>query len=123
VVQEALTNVLKHGTDVSTVAVEMSWSADALAVDICDDGRKRPASGSASMPAGQGHGLTGMRERVALHGGTMFAGPGPHRGWRVHARLPLEQETVQEETALPRVEETVAPQLQETATPRFGEME
>jgi signal transduction histidine kinase len=91
VVQEALTNVLKHGTDVNAVAVEMTWTVDAFAIDVCDDGKKRAINGTASTSTDPGHGLTGMRERVALHGGTMFVGPGPSRGWRVHARLPLEE--------------------------------
>jgi signal transduction histidine kinase len=100
VVQEALTNVLKHGTDVTTVTVEMTWSAEALTVDICDDGRAAGPPGKAAGPPGAavdpppgdaGHGLTGMRERVSMHGGTMVAGPGRAAGWRVSARLPLEE--------------------------------
>jgi signal transduction histidine kinase len=91
VVQEALTNVLKHGKGVTTVAVRMTWTSDTLAVDICDDG-ELSASHIDAAAAGVGHGLTGMRERIALHGGTIVAGPGPGpgRGWRVHALLPLD---------------------------------
>jgi signal transduction histidine kinase len=90
VVQEALTNVLKHGKDVRTVSVGMTWTAGALAVDICDDGRID------AVPEDFGHGLTGMRERVSMHGGTMSAGPGRTRGWRVHARFPFEEAALNE---------------------------
>lgn len=84
IVQEALTNVVKHsGTDRSRV--EVTYSAEAVAVEVTDDGADAPASPG---DGGQGHGLIGMRERVALYGGDFSAGPLPGRGYRVRARLP-----------------------------------
>jgi signal transduction histidine kinase len=85
IVQEALTNVLKHsGTDRGRV--EVTYSADAVAVEVTDEGAGevpgRPGDGD------RGHGLIGMRERVALYGGEFSAGPLPGRGYRVSARLP-----------------------------------
>jgi signal transduction histidine kinase len=96
VVQEALTNVLKHGEGVTGVAVRMTWTAESLAVEVCDDGRQ--PLGRAAATADVGHGLTGMRERVALHGGTIVAGPGPVYGWRVQALLPIEAESSLEDS-------------------------
>ncbi|GAA2344727.1 sensor histidine kinase [Dactylosporangium salmoneum] len=81
IVQEALTNVVKHaGTDHARVTVE--HRPDAVVVEVTDDGRGGPAGPD-------GHGLIGMRERAALYGGTLHAGPVPGRGFRVTARLPL----------------------------------
>jgi signal transduction histidine kinase len=86
IVQEALTNVVKHsGTDRSRV--EVTYSADAVAVEVTDDGA-RGAAPDGRDHGGKGHGLTGMRERVALYGGEFSAGPLPGRGYRVRARLP-----------------------------------
>jgi signal transduction histidine kinase len=85
IVQEALTNVVKHsGTDRGRV--EVTYSADAVAVEVTDEG----AGGAASDRPGHapGHGLIGMRERVALYGGEFSAGPLPGRGYRVRAWLP-----------------------------------
>ncbi len=88
-VQEALTNTLKH-TPVGTRAeVRVRCSAEAVAVDVTDDGagtdRNAEADGSPS-----GHGIPGMRERAAAYGATLEAGPLPHGGgWRVSARLGL----------------------------------
>ncbi|MCU7729683.1 sensor histidine kinase [Actinoplanes sp. KI2] len=80
IVQEALTNVVKHaGTDTARVTVE--HRPDAVVVDIVDGGR----GGDIRQ---EGHGLTGMRERVALYGGTLMAGPLPGGGFRVRATLP-----------------------------------
>ncbi|GGR12906.1 sensor histidine kinase [Streptomyces netropsis] len=86
VVQEALTNVLKHA-DARSVAVRLVWEPGALAVTVENDGAgvavPRPYGGS-------GRGLIGIRERAAAHGGTAASGPGAHgRGFRVAVRLPL----------------------------------
>ena len=87
IVQEALTNVVKHsGTDCGRV--EVTYSADAVAVEVTDDGAGGTAPDGPGDGNGRGHGLTGMRERVALYGGEFSAGPLPGRGYRVHARLP-----------------------------------
>ncbi|MFC6931198.1 sensor histidine kinase [Actinomadura yumaensis] len=81
IVQEALTNVVRHaGTDGCRVTI--GFGDDELRVEVVDDGRG-PAPGSA------GYGLVGMRERVGLLKGRLDAGPGPHGGFRVEARLPV----------------------------------
>ncbi|GGM29883.1 sensor histidine kinase [Dactylosporangium sucinum] len=82
VVQESLTNVLKHARATS-VAVLIRYDSRTMIIEIRDDGR---TSGQAG---GTGHGLTGMRERVALHGGTLRAGPAPAGGYAVTATFPL----------------------------------
>lgn len=81
IVQEALTNVLRHA-DADTAHVRLRWTATALEVEVTDDGRAVHAS-----PVG-GHGLAGMRERVAACGGTLRAGPDT-RGFVVAATLPV----------------------------------
>jgi signal transduction histidine kinase len=57
-----------------------------VTVDVHDDGARRPGRPEAGTA---GHGLTGMRERVAVYGGTVSAGPDPAGGWRIHAHLPM----------------------------------
>ena len=84
VVQESLTNALKHAHDPTGVHVRLRWDDDDLAIDVTDDGRPADAQG------GPGHGLTGMRERLALFGGTVSSGPTPAGGWQVRAVVPLE---------------------------------
>jgi len=89
IVQEALTNTLKHA-GAGHARVRLAWSADHLDVEVRDDG---PAAGSPvplSVHAGSGgNGLVGMRERVMLFGGELEAGPVRDGGYRVAARLPL----------------------------------
>ncbi|WP_158778891.1 sensor histidine kinase [Streptomyces cellulosae] len=92
VVQEALTNTVKHAGQTRT-RVSLAWQdgPGRLTVRICDDG---PAGGVAGRPAihaegGSGHGLLGMRERVAATGGTLHTGPRPGGGYCVHAVLRL----------------------------------
>ena len=66
----------------------MRYDRRAVEVEIADDGRGgalTPARGAAD----HGHGLIGIRERVALYGGTLDAGRRPSGGFRVHARLPI----------------------------------
>ncbi|MFH8790091.1 sensor histidine kinase [Streptomyces roseoverticillatus] len=88
VVQEALTNVLKH-SDARTVTVRLAWGppgGDRLSVTVDDDGSGVRKPGG----EGSGRGLIGIRERAAAHGGTASAGPGPDgRGYRVGLQLPL----------------------------------
>jgi signal transduction histidine kinase len=83
VVQEATTNVLKHGQHVKLVDVRLVWSDTRLRIHITDDG-----TCTAAPPPG-GVGLIGMRERVAAAGGTVTAGPRTAGGWQVAADLPL----------------------------------
>jgi signal transduction histidine kinase len=83
-VQEALTNTLKHARGASSAEVRLHYGADALSLEVVDDGAP------AAAPARNGgHGLAGMRERAAAYGGAVEAGPHSHGGWRVRARIPL----------------------------------
>jgi signal transduction histidine kinase len=84
IVQEALTNVLKHAGKASAQAT-VSCGAGEVVIKVTDDGTGPPAGG---QPDG-GHGLAGMRERVALFGGELAAGPQPEGGFAVRARLPI----------------------------------
>lgn len=84
VVQEALTNVRRHAA-ATRVVVRLGYGPGVLTVDVADDGI---GTADASTRGG-GHGLVGMRERAALYGGSLEAGPLPGRGYRVVARLPL----------------------------------
>jgi signal transduction histidine kinase len=87
VVQEALTNSLKHAT-ASRARVALRFSPTLVEVRVDDDGVSFTPSPQA------GHGIEGMRERVALHGGTLLAGPGLDGGWTVTATLPISPVTV-----------------------------
>jgi len=82
IVQEALTNVLKHAGTAS-VEVTVRYANDAVQVEVCDDGRPREPT------AGGGNGLIGMRERVAMLGGEFRAGARRDGGFAVFARLPI----------------------------------
>jgi signal transduction histidine kinase len=85
IVQEALTNVIRHA-HAGNALVTVRYATDALELQIADDGVGAEANGS----NGSGHGLVGMRERVALFGGELRVGAGPTgRGYLVHAVLPL----------------------------------
>jgi signal transduction histidine kinase len=89
VVQEALTNAIKHAGGATTV-VSLAWGTDALAVSVADRGDGGP---SPQLP-GAGHGLLGMRERLRGFGGDVQTGPREGGGWEVAARLPLERHAV-----------------------------
>ena len=84
IVQEALTNVLKHA-NAGRAEVAVRWATDAVELEVSDDGRGERAT---SLNAG-GHGLTGMRERAGMHGGTLQVGRGAGGGYLVRARLPF----------------------------------
>jgi signal transduction histidine kinase len=84
IVQEALTNVLKHGGSEAEIYVSSSESKVEISVSDPGPGHRSPGP----VPDG-GHGLIGMRERVALFGGTLQAGPRPDGGFTVHATIPL----------------------------------
>lgn len=88
IVQEALTNVLKHAGRVST-RVTVRFAARELRVDVVDDGGGSPARINGD---GGGHGLVGMRERVNLYDGELHAGPRESGGFEVSARLPVKPE-------------------------------
>ncbi|MFH8617412.1 sensor histidine kinase [Streptomyces sp. NPDC017979] len=83
IVQEALTNVLRHAPGARTVEVDVARSPQTVTVEVVDD-----APPSAARPRG-GYGLIGMRERVETLGGSLRAGPRPGPGWSVVATLPV----------------------------------
>jgi signal transduction histidine kinase len=85
IVQEALTNTLRHARARSADVV-VRYSPQAVEIVVSDDGTAAPGRSSANG----GRGLVGMRERAALLGGTLDAGPVPDGGFRVRAWLPLE---------------------------------
>lgn len=82
IIQEALTNVVRHA-HAQTVVVVIQSRPESLAIEISDDGQ------AGSPAATGGHGQVGMRERAALYGGELLAGPRPEGGYRVWARLPV----------------------------------
>jgi signal transduction histidine kinase len=87
VVQEALTNVLKHSGPVA-VRVAVHRTDRTLTVEVCNG----PAAAAHRPIPGAGLGLIGMRERTALFGGTLRAGPRPDGGWQVHATFPWDEQ-------------------------------
>ncbi len=110
ILQESLTNVLRHAGPQASATVRLSYQPDALTIEVTDDGpgpapelngtpvgqlpAGGPASASDPAPAGgpmlaDGHGLTGMAERAAAVGGQLTAGPRPDGGFAVLATLPL----------------------------------
>jgi len=84
IVQEALTNTRRHAGP-AHAHVSVRYGSQALDLEVTDDGRTATAAGD-----GAGHGLVGMRERVALYDGTFAAGPRPEGGYAVRVRLPVE---------------------------------
>ncbi len=83
IVQEALTNALKHAGN-ARASVHVRYGVDSLELEIVDDG-----AGGLARTAGGGHGLVGMRERVALYGGRLDAGRRPSGGFAVRVLLPI----------------------------------
>ncbi len=81
-VQEALTNTMKHAGPGASAAVRLQLATGELRVEVTDDG-----IGSAGVPRAPGGGLTGMAERVGAFGGVLTCGPHQPRGWRVTAQL------------------------------------
>jgi signal transduction histidine kinase len=86
IVQEALTNVLKHAGGAPTRVV-VRWADGSLDLEILDHG---PLNGFGVRDAAAGRGLAGMRERAAMYGGTLDVRPGPDGGYEVRAHIPLE---------------------------------
>ncbi|WP_406334639.1 sensor histidine kinase [Streptomyces sp. NBC_00203] len=89
VVQEALTNTVKHAY-ASSARVELDWTEDALTLTVTDDGRGpvRSPGDTGAVAAPGGHGLIGIRERAAACGGSARSGRGPGGGFQVAVRLP-----------------------------------
>jgi signal transduction histidine kinase len=87
ILQESLTNVLRHAGSGAVVEVRLSVDGSCAALDVRDDGGGTAAPVGAPSNGG-GNGLIGMRERVAVHGGEFTAGPRAGRGWRITATIP-----------------------------------
>ncbi len=87
IIQESLTNTLKHAGRGAGATVRMRYGPETLRIEVADDG---VGGGSSSGPNGGGHGIVGMRERVAVADGTFEAGPLPGGGFRVVAELPVQ---------------------------------
>jgi signal transduction histidine kinase len=88
IVQEALTNALKHARG-APVHVRLGYRARFLVADVNSG---PAASGTARGPRGAGHGLIGMRERAIMYGGTLEASPRRNGGFRVTVAMPLPAE-------------------------------
>jgi signal transduction histidine kinase len=87
IVQEALTNALRHAGPGARVALVLRYRPGLVRVEVTDDGGGALV-GASPRQAGSGHGLVGMRERVAVHGGSFTAGPRLGGGWDVTAEVP-----------------------------------
>ncbi|WP_194916821.1 sensor histidine kinase [Catenulispora rubra] len=88
IIQEALTNVIKHaGTDSATL--NLHFTEDHVEIQVSNGPAKPKRSSLQDAPRSPGRGTAGMRERAQLYGGELHAGPTPDGGYRVHARLPL----------------------------------
>ena len=88
-VQESLTNVMRHTAPPTRTEVRVEWSTEAVEVTVDDDGGGGGAGlDSAAVPA-SGRGLLGLADRVAQVGGRFTSGRRPDGGWRTHATLPL----------------------------------
>lgn len=85
IIQEALTNVLKHGGRGTRAEVHLRENSDDITIEVVDHG-----VGAPPRPPRAGHGIIGMRERATLLGGSLDSGPRPDGGFRVVARLPLQ---------------------------------
>ncbi|HET6920775.1 MAG TPA: sensor histidine kinase [Jiangellaceae bacterium] len=86
IVQEALTNVVRHASP-THARVSVTIGDGEVMVEVTDDGATGPVA-RAGAPMSGGHGTIGMRERAALYGGELTAGPRPEGGWRIAAHLP-----------------------------------
>ncbi len=89
IIQEALTNALKHARSPQSVRVVLTYDAPEVSVEVTDDGHPTHADepSAATNGNGGGHGVNGMAERAAAFGGTLVAGPGDSGGWRVSTTL------------------------------------
>lgn len=88
VIQEALTNAVKHAPG-ARATVDLAYAAAYVRVEVANDA---PPGAPAAPPAGAGHGILGMRERVSAFGGTLTAGPGGSGGFLVRVRVPLRED-------------------------------
>jgi signal transduction histidine kinase len=90
IVQEALTNALKHAGTGARATVSLDYQAEHIGIEVSDDGAGRPVA----TPAEHGNGLRGIAERVSLLRGELSIGPAPQHGFLVRARLPLHPDQV-----------------------------
>jgi signal transduction histidine kinase len=86
IAQESLTNALRHSGPGTRVTVALVVEPGRAVLEVSDDG-----TGGAPASSGGGNGLLGMRERVAVHGGELSAGPGSDGGWAVRAMIPVKE--------------------------------
>jgi signal transduction histidine kinase len=96
IIQEALTNVLKHAGDAATATIALGYQSTALEITITDTGQ---GAASNLTNSGSGNGLIGMRERVDAYNGHVTAGPRPGGGYEVRASLPLDNEAARHRPA------------------------
>jgi len=97
VVQEALTNVIKYA-DQAWTAVRIEYRVHDLLIDVANEAPAGPRTG---LGGGSGRGLIGLRERIAIYGGSLDAGPRAGGGWRVRAAIPLEEARAAESATAP----------------------
>jgi len=90
IAQEALTNTLKHAGPAVTATVQLRYLAHHVEIEITDTGHPAGVPRTGPMTPDGGHGITGMRERIAVYDGSLHAGPTDGAGWRICARLPVE---------------------------------
>jgi signal transduction histidine kinase len=88
IVQEGLTNVMKHAGPGACIDVAVRWGPRLLEIDVLDDGCG-PRSTPPSLSTGSGYGMLGMRERVSAYGGTVTLMPRPGGGAALRARIPV----------------------------------
>lgn len=120
IVQEALTNTVKHGGK-AEAHVTIRYTPDTLEIEVADNGRGAAAP-LLSTPDGGGHGLIGMKERVGLFGGVLEAGPVLTGGYRVFARMPIEPDDVararsERDASMAAIEESVQRQREQDHRP------
>ncbi len=118
IVQEALTNTVKHGGKASA-RVAVRYTDETLEIEVVDDGRGAAAPLQAGAEGG-GHGLIGMKERVGLFGGELQTGPILTGGYRVFARMPIEPDDIsrarnERQATIAMVEEAAAQDRRESA--------
>jgi signal transduction histidine kinase len=86
-IQEGLTNAMRYAGAGASTAIRLTWSADRLTVEVHDDGAGSVDPALAALSTG--HGLVGLRERIAIAGGTLASGPGLGGGWHLQVVLPV----------------------------------
>lgn len=107
-VQESLTNTLKHAKATSA-QVTISYLADRVELDVTDDGTAAGLPADAHNASSPGHGIDGMRERAAVFGGDVGAGPKPDGGWRVHTSLQIVEAPITATQWPPAADPALAP--------------